>query len=153
MPYCTVDDIIGRIGEKTVVLLSNDGAPPAAAIIDQVTVDRAIEEAETVIDGYLAGRYRLPLDPPPALVRKIATDLAVYNLHARRPAVDPPRSVQTGHDGALSLLKGLQRGDVTLPEAPLLTATPGAEMTGGAGGRTNKSAADRIFGRDLLDRY
>lgn len=152
MPYCTVNDIIGRIGEKTVVLLSNDGIP-AAAIIDHGNVARAIAEADTVIDGYLSGRYQLPLAPVPALVGKISTDLAVYNLYARRPAVDPPKSVQTGFDGAISLLKGLQKGDVRLPEAPLLAESTGAEMTGGAGGRTNKSAADRLFGRDTMDRY
>jgi len=152
MPYCTVDDIVGRIGEKTVTLLTNDGTP-AAAVMDLDNAARAIAEAETVIDGYLSGRYALPLSPVPALVRKIATDLAVYNLYARRPAVDPPKSVQAGYDGALSLLKGLQKGDVNLPEAQLLTASPGPDATGGSGGRTNKTAADRIFGRETMDRY
>jgi phage gp36-like protein len=43
-------------------------------------VDDAIADACAEIDGYLVGRYALPLDPVPPVLEKFCADLSAYAL-------------------------------------------------------------------------
>lgn len=43
----------------------------------------AMEDADGEIDGYLAKRYTVPIEPTPKVVNKFAKDIAVYNLFSR----------------------------------------------------------------------
>lgn len=46
-------------------------------------IEAAIEDADAEIDGYLAKRYKVPLDPAPKVLAKFSKDIAVYNLFSR----------------------------------------------------------------------
>lgn len=75
--YCTRADLITRFGEAEIVQLS-DRAHSGA--IDDAVVSQAIADAAAEIDGYLAGRYPLPLTDIPPLLNLYACDIARYRL-------------------------------------------------------------------------
>jgi len=45
-----------------------------------VVAQKALDDADAEIDGYLAGRYALPLSPVPAVLRVHAITIASYRL-------------------------------------------------------------------------
>ncbi len=72
MAYCTVSDLYAAFGEENVTGWSRYN--PAA-------IDRAIDNAQAEIDGYLlSGGYTVPLSPVPKNIKKYAQDLAGANL-------------------------------------------------------------------------
>lgn len=75
--YCTVADLVSRYGEAEIRQLSDR---KRTGDIDVVVVDMAIADAGAEIDGYLAGRYTLPLLQTPELLRLYACDIARYRL-------------------------------------------------------------------------
>jgi phage gp36-like protein len=78
MAYAAAADLIARYGEEELIQLSDrlgDG------VMDAAVIDQALADAGAVIDGYLAGRYTLPLAPVPAILTGYACDLARERLY------------------------------------------------------------------------
>ena len=63
MRYCTRADIGSAIPEMTLIQLSNDD--PSAMQPNESVIEDGVRQAEELVDGYLRGRYTLPLDPVP----------------------------------------------------------------------------------------
>jgi phage gp36-like protein len=143
MPYSTLTDIEDVIPQAFVVQLTND---TGGATVDQAKVDKAISDADELIDGFLRGRYTLPLSSLPNLVRKFSVDIAVFNLYSRRPELETPENVVTRYKDALKLLEQIQKGLVTLGIAGAQTPEPGEF-------KTNKTEEDRIFNKETLDQF
>ncbi len=61
-------------------------------------IDEAIADADGEIDGYLAKRYAVPMDPAPKILNKLSKDIAVYNLFSRM-------GIQEGSDEAIFLTR------------------------------------------------
>ncbi|WP_029009391.1 gp436 family protein [Azospirillum halopraeferens] len=136
MSYATLQDLIDRYGSDELVQLTDRAEVPTGAI-DEAVVERALDDARRLIDGYAGARYRLPLAPVPDLVRRIACDLARYFLHSNAPT----ELVKDSHKEALRLLEKVAAGAVVLQaagaEAPASPYTGAAFIAGG----------DRLFGR------
>lgn len=134
MTYCTRQDLVDRFGEREVILLTDrDGS--TGMVVDEV-LDRAIADAEAEIDGYLGGRYTVPLDPVPTSIRRVACDLARYYLHDQAPT----DVVRQRYEDAVRFLRAVSRGEVTLgvsESGTPIRPSEGAEI--GSDGR--------IFGR------
>ena len=82
---------------------------------DWAVVDKAISHACQVADGYLAGRYALPLQSVPTLLNTWCGDIARYWLHKRRiNASEMPNTLQTAYDDALKMLNLVQNGKMHL---------------------------------------
>lgn len=78
MTYATLSDLIDRFGaEELTQLTDRDGVGD----LGQAVIDQALADAGAVIDGYLAGRYTLPLTPVPAILVGYACDLARERLY------------------------------------------------------------------------
>lgn len=77
MNYCTQQDLVTRFGEAEIRQLSDHGG---TGEINTEVVAQAIADATAEIDGYLAGRYALPLANIPELLRLYACDIARYRL-------------------------------------------------------------------------
>ncbi len=107
MAYASLTDILDRIGETTLVELTDDNGQGVA---DETIVGRTISDADRLIDGYLSVRFRLPLNPVPDLVRAISADLAVYELYSRRDRMVELRSAR--RDRAIELLEKLAAGTI-----------------------------------------
>ncbi|UTV30164.1 gp436 family protein [Photobacterium atrarenae] len=77
--YCTREDIIARFGQEELAQLTDrDGE--AGGIVDSV-LEQAIKDACATIDGYLGGRYDLPLAVMPEVLVRVACDLSRYYLY------------------------------------------------------------------------
>ena len=107
--YITQADLTGYIPEVTLIQLSNDDT--RATTINVANVDAAIKSACELVDGYLHGRYELPLEPVPTMVRNFCLDIARYYLYQRRPnGKDLPKVITDAYSNTIKLLKEVQNG-------------------------------------------
>ena len=145
MPYCTIDDLTAdSLTEEELVQLTDDEG------LGQVNEDRADQAAGAAadwIDGYLRGRYTLPLNPVPGMIRDIAVQETIYRLYRRRRKENMPESLVADRRDRIRLLEGIQKGSVTLD-----AAAPSGE-SGKGGYRTNKTAENRAFTDDELGKW
>jgi len=99
--YCTLTDLKLQISEAFLAELTDDsGSDPL--VVDENVVNRAIADADAVIDGYCESSYTVPFDSVPDLIRKISVDISIYNLYSRREGVPADRKER--HTVALTLL-------------------------------------------------
>jgi phage gp36-like protein len=141
MSYCVLADIEKkRIPTDTLIQLTDDGN---LGVIDEDMVNGCIQDATVLVEGYLRGRYTLPLSPVPDLAVTITADLAVYGIYATKPQFDIPKSVQDRRDTALNLLARIQDGRM-----PLFDTVPDATPTSNR--VVSFSGPERIMSRDTL---
>ncbi len=144
MSYCTLSDIQNtRIPEETLVQLTDDAG---VGVVDQDVVTEAIAEADDLIDGYLRGRYQLPLTSVPKVLSGISASIAAFKLYGRRPEFDTPELVIKAHDAALKTLDQIRKGAVRLG----LPDLDGVEETGD---KPDVSAPARVFDDDSLENF
>ncbi len=139
MPYCSLEDIKQAIPEKNIIELTDDAG---TGTIEQNRVNDAISYADQLIDGYLRGRYTVPLNPVPELIKRLAADLAVFHLYSRRFELNMPEAMLQRRKEIIRLLEQIQKGFIKL----------GIETQSGPGQghyKTNKTGEDRVFGEDL----
>jgi phage gp36-like protein len=121
MAYLTHQDMIDRFGDDALIQLTDRADPPTDAI-DPVVLGQAIADAEELINGYVAGRYAVPLTPVPELVKRLGADLAFYFLHGDMAA----ELVVDRHDKAIATLKQISTGTITLQAAGV--AAPSSQI-------------------------
>lgn len=127
MAYTTQTLLVERYGARMLVQLT-DRAEVATGTIDASVVAGAIAGAAAVIDGYLAGRYMLPLVEVPPLIPDLAEAIAIWKLHIAAP--DP--KIEADHQAAIRALKDIAAGVIRLPvagAAPAGTGGTGARLT------------------------
>lgn len=129
MTYTTLAILTDRFGDRALVDLT-DRADPATGAIDVAVIDRALADTDAVIDGYLKGRYVLPLVETPPLLVDIASSIAIYKLHR----YTPDEKIKKDYDDAMRSLRDIARGDLRLDVA-------GAEPEGS--GSSGVQATDR----------
>lgn len=120
MSYATKAELIARYGEKMLIQLTDRATPPAA--IDDAVVDRALTDTDAAIDGYLLGRYVLPLAGTPPLLADLAQAIAIYKLHRR----SPDQKIKDDYDSAMKTLRDIANGSVRLNVAGVEPAASGA---------------------------
>ena len=145
--YCTIDDIEKHTSSPTLIQLSSDDGQEA---VNRVVIEEAILYASTLIDGYLRGRYSLPLDTHFPLLRIIAIDLSVYRLYSRRMRNEMPEVIETAYKSAIATLRDIQKGVISLQSEndTLETSAFSPDEY-----RTNKTILDRLFGKQRLSEY
>lgn len=145
--YCTIEDIETQTSTPTLIQLSSDNGQEE---VNRVVVEEAIIYSSTLIDGYLRGRYTLPLNIHFPLLRILAIDLSIYRLYSRRMRNEMPEVIQKNYDNAISTLRDIQKGVITLQaENDLLESSNfNAEEY-----KTNKNILDRLFNKGRLLEY
>lgn len=140
--YATRDDLIARFGTEVEQLESMHPQGNTA-------VQSAIQDATEEIDGYLAGRYDLPLPNIPNNLKRLTCDIARYYLYFQQPtelvekryeqAIDYLKMV-ANNKAHLSILDNQnQITEEKLRNSPV-TAPIGTTYTGG------------VFGDDVLNK-
>lgn len=147
MDYCTIDDIETQTSTPTLIQLTSDDGQEA---VDRVVAQEAILYSSTLIDGYLRGRYTLPLDAHFPLLRILAIDLSIHRLYTRRMRDEMPEVIENNYKNAISTLKDIQKGVISLQSENDSFETAGfnAEEY-----KTNKDIIDRLFGKHRLSEY
>ncbi|KJS28559.1 MAG: hypothetical protein VR64_24005 [Desulfatitalea sp. BRH_c12] len=131
--YATEQDIIDRYSaEQLLITFDRD----ASGAVDPDAVARALADASDEIDGYLSGRYRLPLAVPPRILTFMAVDIALYKGSVETTVTEERR---TRYKDAIAFLTRVAKGEIQLfsddPNAP----------QGGSG--ASFSADGRLFTR------
>ena len=81
--------------------------------MNDTPITQALADASAEIDGYIEGRFTLPLTDPPAVLNRLATDIAMYRLQALRPLHDL-EDARKRYDDAVAMLTKVAAGELTL---------------------------------------
>jgi phage gp36-like protein len=137
MGYCTEDDLLQMIPQSELAELTAE----SGEVPDSLILNEAISKAAAEIDSYLGVKYVVPLAAPPARVKALAVELAIYHLYSRRSVVPPVR--QQNYEEAVAFLKQVAAGQAVIVgpqgEPPTLTKEV-----------TDANSAIRVFSRDTL---
>lgn len=107
MSYASLDDLVAAFGQAEIDrLLDRDGS----GVHDPGVLEAALADADAEIDGYLVGRYALPLSPVPRLIVRIACDTTRYRLWS----VNASEEVRRRYEDARRLLEALRQGSVQI---------------------------------------
>jgi phage gp36-like protein len=142
MAYATEANIIDLYGAELLDMLadkSGDGVRDAAAIA------RALDDAASLIDGYLSQRYTLPLPAVPAFLRTMCIDITLYRL-ASNPAL-LSEDARRRYDDALRFLRDIAAGRASLG---LPAGADGAASEAAGAQVVIIESAGRVFSRDKL---
>ena len=114
--YCTVDDLRDQSSEEFLIRCTDDAGIGA---IDQTVVEKKIADAQTEIDSYCRAQYAVPFQAVPGLIKKLAVDIALYNLISKRGLDEesPDVILVKRYRDAVKLLENLAKGIVTIGPA------------------------------------
>ncbi len=76
-------------------------------------LQQALDDASAEIDGYLSGRFTLPLTDVPEVLNRLACDVAIYRLQSLRPIHDLA-DARRRYDDAIAMLTRVASGEMTL---------------------------------------
>lgn len=141
MAYLTEDGYNERFGaEELAEVLSTDTT---------ITVERAIADAESIVNGYLAAVpnrvFAVPLaGAVPARIEELTADLARYEVHAKKVT----HEIKRRRNEAIAFLENLVKGRTAIPEllpdgGAVPPVTSGMDVT----------AAHRVFDECSLRGY
>ena len=111
MSYATTQDIINRYSNRDLVQLTNED--PTLTTINTTALQQALDDASAEIDGYLGGRFTLPLTEVPQVLSRLASDIAIYRLQSLRPIHDLA-DARKRYDDAIAMLSKVAGGEMTL---------------------------------------
>jgi len=141
MPYLTQVDYLDRFGEAETIRLTDESK---AGVVDEDKLATAISDAEELVDGYLAGRYPIPLASAPGNIKGIVADLARERLHKARPLP----AVTEAADRARSLLRDISAGRMVL----LVDQEPADPLASGFA-QSAPTQLGYVFNADKLSRF
>lgn len=121
--YATREDMVLRFGEREVRTITDRDN---TRNIDDAVLAGGLQAAADEINGYIGGRYTLPLQQVPANLRGVACDIARYRLTGtERVCTD---EIRDRYRDAIRWLENVASGRVTL-----ITTSPGTTLPGNAG--------------------
>ncbi len=143
MSYATLEDLIGTFGAEDLIALT-DRADPPSDTIDEAAVASALSGAQSLIDGYLAGRYATPLATVPDIVQRWTLDLARHGLYLNKNG--PTEAVQKAFLETLRQLRDAADGRLTL-------AVAGVAAPAAPGGGVKATIGQPVFDARTLGDY
>lgn len=144
MSYATAQDVINRYPNRDLVQLTNED--PTATTVNTTPITQALADASAEIDSYIEARFTLPLADPPAVLNRLATDIAMYRMQTLRPLHDLD-DARKRYEDAVAILTKVAAGELTLglasdgKEPPIAAAVESVE------------GPKRVFNRDKLKGY
>ena len=120
MAYADLTGLTARIGEATLIELT-DRADPPLGVVDTTVIDAALADTDALIDGYLAVHYALPLSASQALVVTLAEAITIYKLYT----ISAPERVVDDYRDAIKALEKIAEGKVQLNAAGIKPASSG----------------------------
>ena len=103
--YATRTDLEACYG--TTELTQRESALPTGAVA------KALTDADALINGYVGGRYAVPLAPVPDNLPRLACAVARYYLLGESRT----EQARQDYEDAVSWLKGVAAGSIPLPKA------------------------------------
>lgn len=137
--YCELNDILRAVPESDIIELTDDENTGA---YNEILLNSVISEQSSFIDGYLRGRYSVPVTGNPIL-RQICIDLVAYALTYRRMKYRMPQSIIDIKNNAEDKLLSIQKGEITLDSGSASTRTPHVSIV----------EKTRVFTDEVLSQY
>jgi len=138
MAYAVKQDIIDRYGED-ILLTSFD--PDNTGSADDDLITKALADASSEVDSYLAALYDVPLATTPDIIVQRTVDIGVYLGSFRADVMTDGKRQR--YEDAVAWLKLVAKGTIQLG----LEAEPATK----AGGAAVSNSALRRFTRDTMD--
>lgn len=141
MSYCTEQEFADAFGQSELDDLTR---------IDQ-TFARAADDAASIMDGYMAVRYTLPLVAIPVIVKGWALDITRYRLWDEHA----PQEVRRRYEDAIAALQQLAKGLIELPPAVVngQATKPGESTVQQFWDAFDGFSAERVFTSETLKGY
>jgi phage gp36-like protein len=139
MAYTSQSALNSRFGQAEIDSLldrNREGTPDTAALA------AVIRDADALIDGYIGGKYTLPLVFVPDLLANLSADIVRFRLYDAQA----PEEVRRRYEDALAVLKGIASGEVVLP--PGVNGAVAAQAITLVG-----YSAERVFTEETLADY
>jgi phage gp36-like protein len=137
--YCGLTDILRAVPESDLIELTDD---ENTGSYDEILLNNIIQEQSSFIDGYLRGRYAVPVTGNPIL-KQICIDLVAYALTYRRMKYRMPQSIIDIKKGAEQKLLSIQKGEITLDSGSAESRTPHVSV----------KEKTRVFTDEVLSQY
>ncbi|MCX5785670.1 MAG: DUF1320 domain-containing protein [Elusimicrobia bacterium] len=144
MDYCAAEDLTERLSNDELIQLTDDAN---TGVANQDIIAKAISAAQDTINGYLRGRYTVPLVSVPGIIKNLALDLTAYKLFKRRNQQFDIGARELMYKQAISQLKDIQVGIIQLETSDRAALPPASLM------KTNKRPSDRIFSKRKLEEF
>jgi len=141
MAYCDLTDIQKYKDPAVYVQITND---LDGDTVDNDIIDEIVDKSANIIDSYIGGRYPLPLEVIPKIIRNIAIDLTVKFLYDRRLG-EKDEIIEEAYENAIALLKDIRDGKLFIPELE----TTQEKLVGGYAVKQN----NRIFTDEVLESF
>jgi phage gp36-like protein len=107
--YASTDNMLSRFGEQDLILLTErEGSVPGQ--VELTVLTQALRDASAEIDGYIVGRYSLPLVTVPAVLERNCCDIARYFLYGDRA----PEQVEKRYTAVVKFLTSVSKGEISL---------------------------------------
>lgn len=109
MSYCTVEGIVGILGEEEIQRLTN------LETDYEVRVQLAIDFADSLINGYLFNRQKIDENNIPVIINKISTELAIVILAENYYRfTEMPNSLIRQKRACISQLEDIAKGKISM---------------------------------------
>ena len=131
MTYATQADLSALYGDAELIQLCNRTGGSTMDAPALAVLARALDSAESMVDGWVSTRYSLPLSSVPALLVEVACDIARWRLYGQKPTEE----VRARYEDAIDTLRAIAKGSITLPLAD------GAPVTASGGLASSAPAA------------
>lgn len=111
MPYSVKADIQKQISDVELAQISSD----SGSVIDDNVINKAIVDADSIIDSYIAKKYTVPLVTVPARINQLSVTIALYLLFSRRSSRQGmDATIEKNYDDAIRFLELAAKGTVTI---------------------------------------
>lgn len=142
MSYATPADMKARYEDVRLAELTD----PNGMATDDTKLELALADASAEADGYLEGRFTLPIpsDQVPTALVQIVCDIAMYRLFSLRPLGDV-EDVRARYKDAIARLNQVSDGELDLGLS--------SSLKGANGSLTAFVAAPRIFDQMSLSSF
>lgn len=135
--YATRADMEARFGLNEVVMLTDRNR---SGQVDDSVLAGALADAAAEVDGFLAGRYPLPLTPAPRILTGYTCDIARYRLCGSSTLVSD--DIRDRYRDAVRFLEHVASGKVSLG------GMPSGEVAATSDNSVQLSSAGSVFSRD-----
>lgn len=122
MSYVTAEAMIAKFGEQEIIDLTADRG--LVQTINFEKLQMALDAANSEIDGYLIGRYTLPLKVIPSFLVSLGCDIA--HFHGSVGETVETNRTKTRYEIAIKNLVNISKGLISLGGAPAGEPAPQA---------------------------
>ena len=136
--FATLAALTAKVGLERLIELTDDAR---AGVVDVALAEKALTEADNIINGYIAAHYKradaaLPIPP---LLTQIAIDIAYFRLYRATPASE---HIADAYKDACAMLKQIASG--------MIKIDGGEEVLAVRDGAILFESNEPIFGRESM---